>query len=120
MCITNIHTCHLSHHFHTSGCQYADKKLDLFKKAIALLPAGNYATANYLLEHLYRVKRNGSENLMSSTSLAIVFGPTILKASDPATEIKDMGLRNAAVEFLIENVDALFPSHVKPREDGFL
>ncbi|CAG8602241.1 1069_t:CDS:2 [Paraglomus occultum] len=103
-----------------AGCQDADKKLDLFKKAVALLPAGNYATANYLLEHLHKVKCNGSENLMSCTSLAIVFGPTILKGLDPATEIKDMGLRNAAVEFLIENVDALFPSHIKPREDGFL
>jgi hypothetical protein len=57
---------------------------------------------------------------MSAKSLSIVFGPTILKGLDPATEIKDMGLRNAAIEFIIENVDVLFPPYIRLREDGFL
>ena len=72
------------------------------------------------MNHLYRVRQSGSENLMSAKSLSVVFGPTILKSPDPNAEIVDMKLRNSAVEFMIENAPELWIKDIVIRKDGFL
>ncbi|EGG08395.1 uncharacterized protein MELLADRAFT_116036 [Melampsora larici-populina 98AG31] len=42
------------------------------------LPDPNYATLKYLMGHLDKVRRNESINSMSSSNLAVIFGPTLL------------------------------------------
>ncbi|KAF9526110.1 GTPase activating protein [Crepidotus variabilis] len=41
------------------------------------LPDPNYATLKYFLGHLHRISQHSSENSMSTSNLAIVFGPTL-------------------------------------------
>ena len=72
------------------------------------------------MNHLYKVRQAGSENLMSAKGLSVVFGPTILKGPDPSSEIIDMKLRNSAVEFMIENAPELWIKNIVIRRDGFL
>ncbi|KAN0062628.1 Rho GTPase-activating protein [Thecaphora frezii] len=55
------------------------------------LPDANYATLKYLMAHLDRVKSEDHVNQMSSSNLAIVFGPTLLSPPPPGSAGIDSG-----------------------------
>ncbi|GBC03839.1 hypothetical protein RclHR1_05350013 [Rhizophagus clarus] len=85
-----------------------EEKIEKFRELLLQLPKVNYATAKYLIEHLYRVKQLEETNLMTAKNLSLVFGPTILRGPDPSSEIFDMNFKNAAIEYIIDHANSLF------------
>ena len=45
---------------------------------------------------------------MSPKNLAVVFAPTIMRDTSLEREISDMHAKNAAVQFIIENIPKIF------------
>lgn len=87
-----------------------EKKLEAFREALALLPESHSETLKYLMAHLKRVTQNEKFNLMNVENLAIVFGPTLMRApkEDAMTALNDIRYQRQVVEVLIRNEDALF------------
>ncbi|CAN9497746.1 unnamed protein product [Ophioblennius macclurei] len=88
----------------------AEKKLEAFREALALLPPSHIETLKYLMAHLKRVTQNEKFNLMNAENLAIVFGPTLMRAPnlDAITALNDIRHQRQVVEVLIKNEEALF------------
>ena len=57
---------------------------------------------------------------MTTKNLSVVFGPTLLRGPTPNSEILDMNLKNALIEFIIENVDSLFSNNGERIKPGFI
>ncbi|CAM9292773.1 unnamed protein product [Lampetra planeri] len=87
-----------------------EKKLEAFREAIGLLPPSHSETLQYLMAHLKRVAQNEKFNLMNAENLAIVFGPTLMRAPDldAMTALNDIRHQRQVVEVLIKNGDVLF------------
>lgn len=60
--------------------------------------------------HLRRVTQNEKFNLMNAENLAIIFGPTLMRAPDmdAITALNDIRYQRQVVEVLIKNEDVLF------------
>jgi hypothetical protein len=67
-----------------------------------------------------RVQEKQSVNLMSSKSLAIVFGPNLIRKEEVESNesIVDMALRNSIIEFLIVNAHSLFADRLTVGTDN--
>ncbi|CAG8500193.1 15733_t:CDS:2 [Racocetra fulgida] len=66
-----------------------------------------------------------ADNRMNAKNLSVVFGPTLLRGPNPTNEIFDMNSKNMIVEYIIENVNTLFPTssnqnNIERRKDGFI
>ncbi|XP_034417833.1 N-chimaerin isoform X2 [Cyclopterus lumpus] len=87
-----------------------EKKLEAFSEALALLPSSHSETLKYLMAHLKRVTQNEKFNLMNAENLAIIFGPTLMRAPnlDAMTSLNDIRHQRQVVEVLIKNEDVLF------------
>uniref|UniRef100_UPI00398F4301 rho GTPase-activating protein 27-like isoform X2 n=1 Tax=Pristiophorus japonicus TaxID=55135 RepID=UPI00398F4301 len=85
------------------------QRLTYMKNLIHSLPAGNHDTMQVLFKHLCNVIECRNQNRMSSQSMAIVFGPTLLK---PETETGNMAVhmvyQNQIVEFILNQYRHLF------------
>ena len=59
---------------------------------------------------IHRVTQNEKFNLMNAENLAIVFGPTLMRAPnlDAITALNDIRYQRQVVEVLIKNEDVLF------------
>ncbi|CAG8654338.1 14035_t:CDS:2 [Funneliformis caledonium] len=97
-----------------------EEKTEKFRELFSQLPKANYATIKYLFEHLYRVKELEAKNLMTTKNLSVVFGPTLLRGSNPSSEILDMNFKNALVEYIVEHADVLFSSNEEKIKPGFI
>jgi Rho-type GTPase-activating protein 1/2 len=62
----------------------------------------------FLVFHLKRVVGRERENLMTSMNVAVVFAPTIMRPESLAREMTDTQVKNEAVQFLVENCQAVF------------
>ncbi|XP_076026091.1 N-chimaerin [Genypterus blacodes] len=87
-----------------------EKKLEAFREALALLPPSHSDTLKYLMAHLKRVTQNENDNLMNAENLAIIFGPTLMRAPDmdAITALNDIRYQRQVVEVLIKKEDVLF------------
>ncbi|KAI7828880.1 hypothetical protein BC939DRAFT_37191 [Gamsiella multidivaricata] len=75
------------------------------------LPDPNYATLKFLMCHLNRVQANQSVNMMGSSNLGLIFGPTLTSTSgagDAVNDLADMGLQCRVIETLLTNYGAIF------------
>ncbi|KAG7227596.1 hypothetical protein INR49_005411 [Caranx melampygus] len=87
-----------------------EKKLEAFREALDLLPPSHCETLKYLMAHLKRVTQNEKFNLMNAENLAIIFGPTLMRAPnlDAITALNDIRYQRQVVEVLIKKEDVLF------------
>nr|XP_045015591.1 rho GTPase-activating protein 27 isoform X2 [Jaculus jaculus] len=74
------------------------------------LPAPNHDTLRLLIQHLCRVIQHGEENRMSVQSVAIVFGPTLLRPETEETSMSmTMVFQNQVVELILQQCSDIFP-----------
>lgn len=62
------------------------------------------------LMHFIRVTQNEEFNLMNAENLAIIFGPTLMRApnNDAIAALNDIRYQRQVMEALIKNEDRLF------------
>lgn len=85
------------------------------------LPDPNYATCKYFLGHLDRVRQHSDKNQMSVSNLAIVFGPTLLRApaENASNSIQDMQYQYKAIETILEHYRDIFvEAEEEPDDEG--
>ncbi|KAM4897633.1 rho GTPase-activating protein 15 [Sylvia borin] len=81
------------------------------RNLVKKLPRPNYDTMKILFEHLQKIAAKESVNLMSTQSLGIVFGPTLLR---PEKETGNMAVhmlyQNQIVELMLSEYSKIFGS----------
>ncbi|KAM9163935.1 rho GTPase-activating protein 12 isoform 5-T5 [Pangshura tecta] len=85
------------------------QRVHAVKDLIKLLPKPNQDTMQILFRHLKRVVENGEKNRMTYQSVAIVFGPTLLK---PEKETGNIAVhtvyQNQIVELILLELNSIF------------
>ncbi|XP_042283806.1 rho GTPase-activating protein 12-like isoform X2 [Thunnus maccoyii] len=98
-------------HDFVSGIKNPDYKqrVQAIKELVRQLPKPNHDTMQALFKHLRRVIDHGEENRMTTQSVAIVFGPTLLR---PETETMNMAVhmvyQNQIVELILLEYENIF------------
>ena len=85
-----------------------EKRIEAMHRALGDLPKVHRDVLEFLTFHLKRVVERESENLMTSTNIAVVFAPTIMRPESLSREMTDTGRKNEVVQFLVENCHAIF------------
>ncbi|XP_040213972.1 rho GTPase-activating protein 15 [Rana temporaria] len=89
--------------------QDSDLQVKTMRNLVKQLPSPNRDTMKTLFEHLRKIVINASTNLMSTQSLGIVFGPTLLRPeSDTGSMAVCMVYQNQIVELLITKFEDIF------------
>ncbi|XP_067863576.1 rho GTPase-activating protein 12-like isoform X2 [Heptranchias perlo] len=79
------------------------------KELIRQLPKPNHDTVQILFEHLVKVIACGERNRMTTQSVAIVFGPTLLRPEKEMGNIAvHMVYQNQIVELILTEYDTIF------------
>uniref|UniRef100_A0A8C6U7Q3 Rho GTPase activating protein 12 n=1 Tax=Neogobius melanostomus TaxID=47308 RepID=A0A8C6U7Q3_9GOBI len=90
-------------------CQDHKQRVNSIRDLIKKLPKPNHDTMQLLFKHLRRVIDHGESNRMTTQSVAIVFGPTLLR---PETETGNMAVhmvyQNQIVELILLEYEAVF------------
>uniref|UniRef100_A0A3B3DZC3 Rho GTPase activating protein 12 n=1 Tax=Oryzias melastigma TaxID=30732 RepID=A0A3B3DZC3_ORYME len=89
--------------------EFPAQRVNAVKDLIKKLPKPNHDTMQALFKHLRRVVEHGEANRMTSQSVAIVFGPTLLR---PETETGNIAVhmvyQNQIVELILLEYDSVF------------
>lgn len=67
------------------------------------LPIENYELFKYLIEFLVKVEECKDLNKMTSSNLAIVFGPNLVWAKHNQMSMQEVGPINAFIDFVLQN-----------------
>ncbi|EHB07968.1 Rho GTPase-activating protein 15 [Heterocephalus glaber] len=86
-------------------------RIETIKYLVQKLPPPNRDTMKVLFGHLTRVVAGASKNLMSTQSLGIVFGPTLLRAENEAGNMAiHMVYQNQIAELMLSKYSEIFGS----------
>src|SRR5688500_13947969 len=90
-------------------------RLNKLRELIERLPPINRALLKYLLEFLVMVCRNSEENKMTTSNLAIIFGPNLLQPRDGNAFrlIEDARHVNGITKSMIDEFDYLLGVRLK-------
>ncbi|XP_071316394.1 oligophrenin-1 [Trachinotus anak] len=73
------------------------------------LPEKNREMLEMLIKHLVSVCSHSDENLMTPSNMAVIFGPTLLRAKEETVAaMLDIKFQNIVVEILIEDYKKIF------------
>ena len=97
-----------SHPAHPANPNNHSYRISSMRHAIHELPPHHRDTLEVLVFHLARVVEQQSENLMTSANVAVVFAPTLMRPESLAREMSESQAKNGAVQFLIDNCQAVF------------
>ena len=97
-----------NHPAHPSNPNNHSFKVSNMRHAINDLPSHHRDTLEVLIFHLARVIEHEQENLMTSSNVAVVFAPTIMRPESLARDMQDTQAKNATVQFLVENCQSVF------------
>ncbi|XP_070842623.1 rho GTPase-activating protein 12b isoform X3 [Chaetodon trifascialis] len=90
-------------------CSDYKQRVNSIKDLIKKLPKPNHDTMQVLFKHLRRVIEHGEANRMTTQSVAIVFGPTLLR---PETETGNIAVhmvyQNQIVELILLEYESIF------------
>ncbi|EFN66385.1 Rho GTPase-activating protein 21 [Camponotus floridanus] len=88
------------------------RRMITIRKLLRDLPEHHFETLKYLMQHLKKIVDHSEINKMEAKNLAIVFGPTLVRASgsrdNMVTMVTDMSHQCRIVESLLNNVDWFF------------
>jgi hypothetical protein len=90
--------------------QISESRLECIHKILNLLPAQNINLLSFLIIFLKLVAQNSDINKMTSSNLAMVFAPNLLRSSleDVNMSIADNSASSAIMISLIDNYSQLF------------
>lgn len=84
-------------------------KLELAKVIVLQkLPDDNYKLLKYILKFLCQIIDRKDLNKMTSSNLAIVFGPNLLWSKDKCASLASISAINYFTEFLLDNYKSIF------------
>ncbi|XP_070655964.1 rho GTPase-activating protein 15 isoform X3 [Bos indicus] len=84
-------------------------RIEAIKSLVQKLPPPNRDTMKVLFGHLTKIVARASKNLMSTHSLGIVFGPTLLRAEDESGNMAvHMVYQNQIAELMLSAYDQIF------------
>ncbi|KAF7664191.1 hypothetical protein LDENG_00185360 [Lucifuga dentata] len=73
------------------------------------LPEKNREMLEMLIQHLVNVCSHSQENLMTPSNMAVIFGPTLMRAKEETVAaMLDIKFQNIVVEILIEDYKKIF------------
>ncbi|XP_022122349.1 rho GTPase-activating protein 1 [Pieris rapae] len=72
------------------------------------LPLDNYKILKYIMQFLWKVQDRSCLNKMTSSNLAVVFGPNLLWPRDGNVSLQSIGPINAFTDFLITHQESIF------------
>jgi len=78
------------------------------KQTLSRLPELNHAVLKYLAEFLSLVIDRSCLNKMTSSNLAVVFGPNLIWSADQSISLSSIGPINAFTDYLLSKQDAIF------------
>ncbi|CAH0406643.1 unnamed protein product [Chilo suppressalis] len=80
------------------------------RRLVHALPEAHYETLKYLVQHLRRVVAHSSHNKMEARNLAIVFGPTLVRAAsdDMLAMVNDMSSQCRIIESFLTHYEWYF------------
>ncbi|XP_026742850.1 rho GTPase-activating protein 23-like isoform X2 [Trichoplusia ni] len=80
------------------------------RRLVRALPDAHYETLKYLIQHLRRVVAHSAYNKMEARNLAIVFGPTLVRAAsdDMLAMVNDMSSQCRIIESFLTHYDWYF------------
>jgi len=84
------------------------EKLNQVILLISKLPQENYILLKELLQFLKLISSNSSQNKMTDSNLAIVFGPNLLSTSNDLLDVMRSVQTPKVLQYMIENVDDIF------------
>ncbi|XP_022523825.2 rho GTPase-activating protein 27 isoform X1 [Astyanax mexicanus] len=85
------------------------QKVSYMQDLVRGLPLPNHNTMEALFKHLRKVIEHGDENRMSVQSMAIVFGPTLLRPEEESGNITvHMVFQNQIVELILNEFTEIF------------
>ncbi|XP_076244290.1 rho GTPase activating protein at 19D isoform X6 [Calliopsis andreniformis] len=88
------------------------RRMTTIRKLLRDLPEHHFETLKFLMLHLKKIVEHSEVNKMEAKNLAIVFGPTLVRASgsrdNMVTMVTDMSHQCRIVESLLNNVDWFF------------
>lgn len=90
------------------------QRVEYIKDLVQTLPMPNHSTMELLFRHLRRVVEHKDQNRMSVQSLAIVFGPTLLRPQTESNLTVHMVFQSQIVELVLTEFTAIFgksPQH---------
>ena len=92
----------------TNGISETTARVEALARALSDLPKVHWDVLDHLMMHLSRVVERSDENLMSSSNVAVVFAPTIMRPESLSREMTDTAKKNEVVQFLVENCHGVF------------
>ncbi|XP_072028473.1 LOW QUALITY PROTEIN: rho GTPase-activating protein 21-like [Amphiura filiformis] len=100
-------------------CDDPAERMWALRRQIHDLPDHHYETFKHLANHLKDVASNSDINKMEVRNLAIVFGPTLIRAADDSmvTMVTDMSDQCRIVESIIQHCDWFFNDDVESQQD---
>ncbi|XP_029461269.1 rho GTPase-activating protein 15 [Rhinatrema bivittatum] len=88
-----------------------DTRIQAIRCLVKKLPKSNRDTMKILFAHLKKIVAKASVNLMSTQSLGIVFGPTLLRSENESGNIAvHMIYQNQIAELMLMEYDEIFSS----------
>lgn len=85
-----------------------DEKAKAMRRAVGELPKAHRDVLEFLMFHLDRITQHSDENMMTSSNVAVVFAPTIMRPESLNREMTDTQQKNMAVQFMVENCRGIF------------
>lgn len=88
-----------------------DSRLSEIHTLVYKLPERNREMLEMLIKHLVNVCSHSEENLMTPSNMAVIFGPTLMRAQEETVAaMLDIKFQNIVVEILIEEYKRIFCS----------
>lgn len=94
-----------------------DSRLSEIHSLVYKLPEKNREMLEILIKHLVNVCSHSKDNLMIPSNMAVIFGPTLMRAQEETVAaMLDIKFQNIVVEILIEEYKKIFSS--LPEDSG--
>ncbi|XP_068632603.1 rho GTPase-activating protein 1-like [Battus philenor] len=72
------------------------------------LPLENYKILKYIMQFLWKVQDRSCLNKMTSSNLAVVFGPNLLWPRNGQMSLQSIAPINSFIDFVLENQESIF------------